>query len=108
MVKNQMNHQDSGTANLQKLTSNPGPLLPKTSHVVSAIMGRLNHHVIHNGDVEVHPSEFPVEFNSESIPDPDTPLIKSIEDDEMDHLLEFLHSEHDENLLDVDLQMLQA
>ena len=28
MVKNQMNHQESGTANLQKLTSNPGPLLP--------------------------------------------------------------------------------
>ena len=26
----------------------------------------------------------------------------------MDHLLEFFHSEHDEDLLDVDLQMLQA
>ena len=26
----------------------------------------------------------------------------------MDHLLEFFHSEHDDNILDVDLQMLQA
>ena len=26
----------------------------------------------------------------------------------MDHLLEFFHSEHDDDLLDVDLQMLQA
>ena len=29
MVKNQMIHQDCGTDNLQQLTSNPGPLLPK-------------------------------------------------------------------------------
>ena len=29
MVMNQMIHQESGTANLQYLTSNPGPLLPK-------------------------------------------------------------------------------
>ena len=29
MAKNQMNHQESGTENLQKLTSKPGPLLPK-------------------------------------------------------------------------------
>ena len=29
MMKNQMIHQESGTANLQHLTSNPGPLLPK-------------------------------------------------------------------------------
>ena len=26
----------------------------------------------------------------------------------MDHLLEFLHSEHDDDILDVDLQMIQA
>ena len=26
----------------------------------------------------------------------------------MDHLLEFFHSEHDDNILDVDLQMLQV
>ena len=50
-------------------------------------MVKLNHHDIDNGDVEVHPSESPVEFNSESILDPDTTPIKSIDDDEMDHLL---------------------
>ena len=50
-------------------------------------MGRLNHYSIDNGDFEVHPSEFSVESNSESVPDPDTIPIKSIDDDEMDHLL---------------------
>ena len=44
--------------------------------MVSAIMGVLNHRAIDNGDVEVHPSYFPVESNSESAPDPDTTLIK--------------------------------
>ena len=71
-------------------------------------MGRLNHHAIDNVDVKVPTSESPVESNSESVPDPDTNPIKSIDDDEMDHLLEFFHSEHDEDFLDVDLQMLQA
>ena len=33
---------------------------PKTSPAVSYIMGILNHNAIDNGDVEVHPSEFPV------------------------------------------------
>ena len=32
---------------------------PKTSPLISAVMGRLNHHYIDNGDVEVQPSEFP-------------------------------------------------
>ena len=59
-------------------------------------MGRLNHHAIDNGDVEVHPSEFPVEFISEFVPDLDTTPIKSIDDDEMDHLLELFQSEHNE------------
>ena len=45
---------------------------PKTSPVVSAIMGRLNHHDIDGGDVEVQPSEFPVEYNSEYVTDTDT------------------------------------
>ena len=63
----------------------------KTSPVVSDIMGRLNHHVIDNGDVEVHPSEFPVEFNSESVPDSDTTPIKAIDDYEMDNILKFFH-----------------
>ena len=38
---------------------------PNTSPVVLAIMGRLNHHAIDNGDVKVHTSDFSVEFNSE-------------------------------------------
>ena len=71
-------------------------------------MGRLNHHAIDNGDVKVHPSEFPVESNFESVPDPYTTPIKSIDDYEMEHLLELFHSEHDEDLLDVDLHILQA
>ena len=44
-------------------------------------MGRLNHHAIYDGGVEVHPSEYPFESNSESVPDPDTTPIKSIYDD---------------------------
>ena len=35
-----------------------------TSPVISAIMGRLNHHAIDNGDVKVHTSDFLVECNS--------------------------------------------
>ena len=64
---------------------------PNTSSVVSAIMGRLNHHAIDNSDVEVHPSDFPVGFISESVPDPDTTTIKSINYYEMDHIMEFFH-----------------
>ena len=62
---------------------------------------------ISNGDVEVQPSEFPIEYNSESVPDPYTTPIKSIDDDEMDHLLEFFHSEHDGYILDVATHMIQ-
>ena len=50
-------------------------------------MGRLNHHAIDNGDVQVHTSDFPVEFNYESVTDPDTTPNKSMDDGEMDHLL---------------------
>ena len=64
----------------------------KNSPVVSDIIGIFNHHVIDNGDVEVHPSESPVEYNSESVPDKYTTPIKSIDEDEMDHILEFFHS----------------
>ena len=32
---------------------------PKVSTVVLSIMGRLNHHDVDNGDVEVYPSEYP-------------------------------------------------
>ena len=50
-------------------------------------MGILNYHAMNNGDVEVHPSEFPVESNPESVTDPYTTPIKSIDDDEMGCLL---------------------
>ena len=73
--------------------------------VDSDIMGKLNHHAIDNVDVNVHTSDFPVEFNSESVLYSDTTTIKSIDDDEMYCLLEFYHSEHNEDLLDVDLQI---
>ena len=65
---------------------------PNTSHVVSYIMGRLTHNVIDNGAVKVHTLYFPVEFNSESEIDPDTTLIKSDYDDEIDRLFELFHS----------------
>ena len=49
---------------------------PNTSPVVSDIMGGLNNHSIYNGDVDVHPSDLPVEYNPEYVPDPDTTPIK--------------------------------
>ena len=55
--------------------------------MVSSIMGRLNHHAIDNGDVEVLPSDIPSESNYESVPYPDTTPIKSIDHDAMDHFL---------------------
>ena len=58
----------------------------RTNPVISAIMGKLNHHVIENGDFKIPTSDFPVESNYDSVPDPDTTPIKSIDDDEMDHL----------------------
>ena len=64
-------------------------------------MGRINHHVIYNGDVKVHPSEYPFESTSEYVPYIYTTLIKSIDDDEMYQLLELFHSDYDDNILDV-------
>ena len=55
-------------------------------------MGRLNHHDIDNGDVEFHPSDYPFEYTSESVPDPDTTSIKPIDNEKMDQLLELFHS----------------
>ena len=52
-------------------------------------MGKLNHHAIDNGDIT---SDVPVESNYDSVLDLDTTPIKSIDDDEMDHLLELFHS----------------
>ena len=68
-------------------------------------MEKLNHRAIDNGDIT---SYVPVESSYDSVPYPDTTPIKSIDDDTMDNLLEFFRSEHDDDLLDVDLQMLQA
>ena len=50
----------------------------RTNPVVSAIMVKLNHHAIDNGDIT---SYVPVESNYESVPHPDTTTIKSIDDD---------------------------
>ena len=80
----------------------------RTNPVISSITGKLNHHAIDNGDVKIPTSDIPVESKYESVPDPDTTPIQSIDDDEMDHVLEFFHSEHDDDLLDSDLHMLQA
>ena len=77
----------------------------RTNHVVSAIMGKLDHHSIDNGDIT---SDVPVKSSYDSVPYLDTTPIKYIDDDEMDHLLEFFYSEHDDDLIDVYLQMLQA
>ena len=54
---------------------------PKTSHVVSDIIERLNYHAIDNGDFEVLPSEFQVGYKYKSVPDPETTPIKSFDDD---------------------------
>ena len=77
----------------------------RTNPVVSDIMGKLNHRAIDNGDIT---SDVSVESSYDSVPYPDTTPIKFIDDDEIDHLLEFFHSEHDDDTLDVDLQMRQA
>ena len=79
----------------------------RTNSVVSTIVGKLNHHTIDNGDVKITTSDVPVESNNDSVTDTYTTPIKSIDDDEMDHLLGFFHSEHDDDLLDFDLQMIQ-
>ena len=50
-------------------------------------MGKLNHCAINNGDIKIPTSYVPVESNYDSVPDPDTTPIKSIDGDEMDHLL---------------------
>ena len=73
--------------------------------MISAITVKLNHHTIDNGDIT---SDVPVESNYDSVPYPDTTPTKSINYDKIYYLLEFSHSERDDDLLDVDLQILQA
>ena len=72
----------------------------RTNPVVSAITGILNHNAIDNGDIN---SDVPVESSYDSVPYPDTTTIKSIDDDKMDNLLELFHSEHDDDIIDVDI-----
>ena len=55
--------------------------------MVSEITGRLNHHAVDNGDVEVYPSEYPPEYTSDYVPDMDNTPIKYIDDDELEQLL---------------------
>ena len=43
----------------------------------------------------------------DSMIDPEKTPIKSEDNDEMNHILEFLHSEHDCDLLEIDLNMIQ-
>ena len=71
-------------------------------------MGRLNRHVVDNGDVEVYPSDYPSKYTSDSVTKPYTTPIKSIDDDEINKLLELFHSENDDYILDVVLQILYS
>ena len=77
----------------------------RNNPVISAIVGKLDHHAIDNCDVKIPTSEFPVESNYDSVTDTYTTLIKYIDDNERDHLLEFFHSEYDDDLLDFDLHI---
>ena len=92
MVTNQKNHQENGTANLRKLTSNTGPLLPEPTLWFQISWGEINHHAIDNGDIKIPTSDVPVESNYDSVPYPYITPIKSIDGDEIDHLLELFHS----------------
>ena len=58
----------------------------------------LNHHSIDHGDVEIHTSNYLLEYTSGSVTDPDNTSIKSINNDKMDKLLELFYLEHDDYL----------
>ena len=64
----------------------------RTNHLISAIIGKLNHRAIDNGNVKIPTSDVPVESKYDSVIDPDTTPIKSIDDDEIYHLLELFQS----------------
>ena len=53
----------------------------RTNTVISAIMGKLSHHAIDNGDVKITTSDVQVESNNDLVPDPYTIPIKSIDED---------------------------
>ena len=48
----------------------------RTNPVILAIMGKINHHAINNGDIKIPTSEVPVESNYDSVSYPDTAPIK--------------------------------
>ena len=49
---------------------------PKISPMVSAILEIPNHHSVDNSYVDIFPSYYPLEYTSESVPDPGTIPIK--------------------------------
>ena len=49
--------------------------------MISAILGKLNNHAIDNGGVKTPASDVPVGYNYDSVPDPDTTPMKSIDYD---------------------------
>ena len=80
----------------------------KISPLISGIMGVLNHNDVDNGDVEVYCSEYPLEYTSDSVPYTYITESKSIGGDEMYQPLIWFNSYHDDDILNVYLQMLQA
>ena len=60
--------------------------------MVSVIAGKLNHYAIDNVDIKIPTSDVPVDSYYDSVTYSDATPIKSIDDDETGHLLEFFHS----------------
>ena len=81
---------------------------PNTSPLVSDITGRLNHHAVDNGDLDIYPTDYALKYGYDSVPEPYNTPIKSIDDDEMEQILQLSHLEHDDDLLDLDQYMIQA
>ena len=97
IVTNHLNHQDNGRFKLHQFNSNFTPLLQRPVPW---------YQTVDNCDVEVEPWYYPLEYTSESVPDPYNNTIKSIGNDEMNQLLELFYSDHDYDLLYVDLQII--
>ena len=101
-----MIHQDSVTANLHQLTSNLVHLLPKPVLWFQLSWGDLIIITLIMLMLRLNLQGFQLGLNLNLYPD--TTLIRSNDDDEMDHILELFHCEHDEDYLDIDMQMLQS
>ena len=54
-------------------------------------MGIQNNHAVDNENIEFYYSEYPFESKSDYFPDLDNTPIKSIDDDEIDQLIELFH-----------------